>query len=255
MTPTLLSSFICRADCRCRDGVASPAPAPPQGWPCAAPGPTRPGSRDPPVTEHPGEVPRAPTPHPVRPHCFILCLLRPAAGVHVTSTASTFKPLKFKHLSPQVSTSQGQRVLHPGSPSHGVHHLAGFKMGWLRPSPLAPSCTVDPPHDGERFLPAQPAPLGHLAEGPEPDLDRLRRGGPCSPRKSQAQPLIPGRHSAPRTRVLVRRLRAPGQFVKPPSFSENSFFWCKIPFQEISSPSGIKNTFDWRQMICVYALS
>ena len=44
----------------------------------------------------------APTPRPVRPHCFILSLLRPATGVHVTSTASTFKPLKFKNVSPQV---------------------------------------------------------------------------------------------------------------------------------------------------------
>ena len=45
VTPTLLSSLICRADCRCRDGVVSPALAPPQDWPCAAPGPTQPGSQ------------------------------------------------------------------------------------------------------------------------------------------------------------------------------------------------------------------
>ena len=55
VTPTLLSSLICRADCRCRDGVVSPALAPPQDWPCAAPGPTQPGSQESPARDHPGE--------------------------------------------------------------------------------------------------------------------------------------------------------------------------------------------------------
>lgn len=97
VTPALLSSLICRADCRCRDGVVSPASAPPQGWPCAARGPTQPGSRESPARDHPGEGPHAPRPRPVRPHCFTLSLFRPPTDVPFTSTASTSAP-RFKPL-------------------------------------------------------------------------------------------------------------------------------------------------------------
>ena len=59
LTPAHLSSLISRADCRCRDGAVSPASAPPQGWPCAARGPTQPGSRESPAA-HGGGVPMRP---------------------------------------------------------------------------------------------------------------------------------------------------------------------------------------------------
>lgn len=131
VTPTLLSSLICRADCRCRDGVVSPALAPPQDWPCAAPGPTQPGSQESPARDHPGEGPHAPMPRPVRPHCFTLSLFHPPTGVPFTSTASTSAP-RFKPLRDRGSFIRGP-------PPTTCHVLTGFEMGWLRPSLLAPS--------------------------------------------------------------------------------------------------------------------
>ena len=80
-------------------------------------------------------------------------------------------------------------------------------------------------------------------------------GKPPQPQKESGPASDPQGPLAPWKRVLVRMLSAPGQSVESPFFSEISFFWCKIPFQEISSPFGVKNTFDLRQKILLYALS